>query len=143
MSDLNAAIGIIQLKRFKKLSNKRKFLCKLYDKEFKKSKIINFFNIDYKKVCPHIYIVRIKNLKKRDDIRKKLLKKGIQTGIHYYPNYKYKKYKESNKKFPNTEKIFKEILTLPLHPELNKSSIKYISTQLKKLTEQNRFFKND
>ena len=140
MSDINAAIGIAQFKRFKNLSKKRRLLCKVYDERFKYSKIISYFDIDYNITCPHIYIIRIQNLKKREDLRKVLIKKNIQTGIHYYPNYKYKKFKESNHKFPNTEKIYKEILTLPLHPELNKKTIKYISDEVINLTKKKAFF---
>ena len=104
MSDINAAIGTVQLKRFKYLSNIRKKLCKIYDNKFKNIKNLKYSKIDYNSVCPHIYIIRIHNLKHREKLRKELLKKGIQTGIHYYPNYKYKKYKAPKRKFPNTEK---------------------------------------
>ena len=51
---------------------------------------------------------------------------GIQTGIHYYPGYKFTKYKQNKKFFPNSEKIFKEIITLPLHPDLTRQNIKFI-----------------
>jgi len=140
MSDINAAIGIAQLKRFKNLSKKRKILCKSYDKKFKEIKKINFFKIDYKSVCPHIYVIKITNLKKRELFRKKLLNIGIQTGIHYYPNYKYKMFKASNKNFPNTEKIYREIITLPLHPELNEKLIKYISDKVINLSNKSIFY---
>lgn len=141
MSDINAAIGIVQLKRFKSLSKKRKNLCKTYDKKFRDIKNIKNSKIDYNLICPHIYIIRIRNLKNREKLRKELLKKGIQTGIHYYPNYKYTKYKASHKKFPNTEEIYQEILTLPLHPDLNKKSISFISDQVIELSNKDIFFK--
>ena len=99
MSDINAAIGTVQLKRFKYLSNIRKKLCKIYDNKFKNIKNLKYSKIDYNSVCPHIYIIRIHNLKHREKLRKELLKKGIQTGIHYYPNYKYKKYKAPKESF--------------------------------------------
>ena len=126
MSDINASIGRVQLKRFGDLSKLRKKICKLYDTKFKNHNFIKLFKRNYKEEVPHIYVVRILKLKKREYLRKLLLKKGIQTGIHYYPNYKYSKYKDSKKLFPNTEKIYKELLTLPLHPEINEKDVSYI-----------------
>tara|TARA_B100001057_G_scaffold96711_1_gene93390 strand:- start:1022 stop:2149 length:1128 start_codon:yes stop_codon:yes gene_type:complete len=139
MSDINASIGLAQLARHKYLSTKRKIICRYYDKEFSKNKKIEFFKKNYKNISPHIYIVRIRNLKKRDLLRKELLKYGIQTGIHYYPNYKFSKFKDNAKKFPITEKIYKEILTLPLHPELTLKEIKFVVFQLKKLLRKKNF----
>ena len=130
MSDINAAIGISQLKRFTYLSTKRKLLCNYYNKKFINIDHIKFYSIDYNKICPHIYIIHIKNLKDRENLRKELLRKGIQTGIHYFPIYRYSKFKESVRKFPNTEKIFNKLLTLPLHPGLKKLDIDYICKQV-------------
>ena len=134
MSDINASIGIEQFKRFSKLSKIRKDVCRSYDKKFKNHKYIKTFKRNYKEEVPHIYVVRIPQLNnRREFLRKELLKNRIQTGIHYYPNYKYTKFKASNFFFPNTEKIYKELLTLPLHPELKEKDIRYISKILKKL----------
>ena len=134
MSDINASIGIEQFKRFSKLSKIRKDVCRSYDKKFKKHKYIKIFKRNYKEEVPHIYVVRVLQLNnRREFLRKELLKNGIQTGIHYYPNYKYKKFKASNFFFPNTEKIYKELLTLPLHPDLKEKDISYISKILKEL----------
>ena len=82
MSDINASIGRVQLSRFKKFSKIRKNLCKLYDDKFKNHSIIKTFKRDYNDEVPHIYVVRIKDLKKRELLRKELLKSGIQTGIN-------------------------------------------------------------
>ncbi len=137
MSDINASIGLAQLQKYNLLSRRRKILCKLYDKEFKENKYIKLFKKNYKDVSPHIYVVRIINLKKRDILRKKLSKKGIQTGIHYFPNYKYTKYKELSNRFPNTEKVFKQILSLPMHPDMTLQQIKFVSRELKSLINKN------
>lgn len=126
MSDINAAIGRAQLTRFNFLINKRRELCKYYDQLFTSNDKIKIFKRNYKFEAPHIYLVRIPGLKKRELVRKKMQKFGIQTGIHYYPGYKFTKYKQDKKSFPNSEKIFKEIITLPLHPDLTRQNIKFI-----------------
>ncbi len=141
MSDINASIGRIQLKRFNYFSKKRKFLCKHYDKIFSKHPLIHTFNRDYNQEVPHIYVIRIKNLKKRSHLRSDLLINNIQTGIHYQPGYKYTKFKRSKKLFPNTEKIYKELLTLPLHPDLSVSDIKFICKKINEALENLQLFK--
>tara|TARA_A100000164_G_C21898839_1_gene769419 strand:+ start:679 stop:1821 length:1143 start_codon:yes stop_codon:yes gene_type:complete len=137
MSDINAAIGRAQLKKFNFFSKRRKELCKFYDKQFlNKTKIITFKR-NFNEEVPHIYVIRILNLKKREVLRKKLQKLGIQTGIHYIPGYKFTKYKKNKKFFKNTEKIYKEILTLPLHPDLSKKDIKFVCQKLNLVLKTN------
>lgn len=134
MSDINAAIGRAQLKRFSEMSNKRKLLCKYYDKKLSRfQNKITLIKRDFKKEVPHIYCVIVKGLKKRELLIKNLLKAKIQLGIHYLPGYKLRFFRRNKKFFPNTEKIFNKVITLPLHPNLNFSKIDYI---LKKLTSE-------
>ncbi len=137
MSDVNAAIGRAQLKRFKRLSKKRQQLCKLYDRHFETApNNIKTFVRDYNKEVPHIYCVLIKNLKDREKLRKNLLKINIQTGVHYIPGYKLNFFKDNKKKFPNTEKIYKKILTLPLHPDMSSRETKIVVKNLLKLIDK-------
>ena len=77
-----------------------------------------------------------KKLKKFDknNLQKRLLNRNIQTGIHYQPNHKLSYYKDFNTlPLLNTDKIFPELLSLPLHPDLNISDIEYV---VKKLLEE-------
>lgn len=135
MSNIMASIGIVQLKRFNFLSKRRQLLAKRYDDHFRGNKNIYFIEHDYEAVVPHIYPIRIYNLKNRELLIKKLKKRGIETGIHYQPNHKLSLYSKNKCKYflPNIEKISKEILTLPLHPSLILKDISYIVKTLKKL----------
>ena len=138
MSDINAAIGISQLKRFTKLSSKRKTLAKKYDQYFKKYKnLITTFNRNYKKEVPHIYCLLINKSFNRNDLMKKLLKNKIETGVHYKPGYYLDYYKSDKKNFPNSEKIQKQIITLPLHPGITNNHIKIITKTLVKILLKN------
>ncbi len=131
MSDINAAIGISQLKRFKKLSFKRKALAKKYDQFFKKHKnLVTTFDRNYKKEVPHIYCLIINRSFDRNYLMKKLLKNKIETGVHYKPGYYLDYYKLDKKYFPNSEKIQKKIITLPLHPGITNNHIKKITNTL-------------
>ena len=131
MSDINAAIGRVQLKRFKELSKKRKSLSRYYEKLLLKNDKFKIIKRDFNKEVPHIFCVVINNLKKRGLFVKELARQNIQLGTHYYPGYKLKYYKKDKKFFPNTERIFDKVITLPLHPDLNFKKIKLI---VKKIT---------
>lgn len=128
MSNVMAAIGIEQLKRFDKLASVRCRRARDYDKLFENHKKIKIIRHDYSDVIPHIYVIRIVGLKDREKLREKLLSKGIQTGIHYVPNHLLKFFKKDNiSSFPVTDEIVSEILTLPLHPDLNEDNISMIA----------------
>ena len=80
----------------------------------------------------HLYVVRVQN---RDELRHKLKEKGITTGIHYpvaLPNltaYKYLGYRPED--FPTATQYSKEVLSLPIYPELRLEQIEYVCDQLK------------
>ncbi|MDC0233336.1 DegT/DnrJ/EryC1/StrS family aminotransferase [Pelagibacteraceae bacterium] len=130
MSNINAAIGIEQLKRFEMLKSKRQKNAKLYDLIFKKSDKIKVYKRNYDQIVPHIYVIKILSKTNISQIRKKLLSKKIESGLHYYPNHKHKIFKNKKINLKNTEKIYSKLLTLPLHPDLSLKQIKYISKEL-------------
>lgn len=132
MSDIMAAIGIEQLKKFNKLKEKRQALAKYYA-----SLLINmgdkitFAAHDYDDVVPHIFVVRIKGMQNRENIRDKLKERGIQTGIHYYPNHRLEYFKGFLRfELPVTDKVYDELLTLPLHPDISFEDVKFIVDSL-------------
>lgn len=137
MSNIMAAIGLVQLKRFEDFSLKRKNLAKQYDRNLYSESHIKLIFRDYKSVVPHIYPIILDKIVSRDLIREILAKKGIQTGIHYYPNHLLSKYRSKSISLPVTEKIFPELLTLPLHPDLDEKEVEYVCEELTKAIKQN------
>lgn len=135
MSDIMAAIGIVQLKRLKILRKIRQNLAKNYDKIILNNINISSFVRDYSKTNPHIYLIKIKKKTNITNFRKFLLKNNIETGLHYQPNHLLKKYKV-NYRLPKTESITKKILSIPLHPELSFKNQLYIIRKI------NEYFDN-
>ena len=134
MSNIMAAIGIEQLKKFNKFANRRKQIASAYDKILSSNQNIIFLNRDYKNVVPHIYVVRIKDLNDRDGLREAMFKEGVEIGVHYTPNHFLNYFKSDNKiKLPVTEKVYKEIISLPIHPDVNNDDIEYVISTLEKL----------
>jgi len=118
MNEFSAVIGLTQLKKLDKLNNIRRNIAKFYDRQI---------NVEYKipfdKRCSyHLYWICVKN---RNQFRKELANRGIETGTHYKPIHKMSFYKRSNK-ILNTEKAAKEIVTIPIHPNLTQDQLDYI-----------------
>jgi len=138
MSNIMAAIGLVQLKRFPELATRRQELAKHYDELFYGNKIITPLKRNYNEVVPHIYVVRIQNLENRSALQEQLLAKGIQTGVHYQPNHKLSFFKDETKlPLPVIDRIFPELLTLPLHPDLSLTDVEFVSFELQKLLDAN------
>jgi dTDP-4-amino-4,6-dideoxygalactose transaminase len=134
MSNIMAAIGIEQLKYFHTIARKRQEIAQRYDQILIGNKLIQTFPRNYDSVVPHIYVVRIIGLQNRKLLQKQLLELGIQTGIHYQPNHMLHIY--HNKlalPLPITSLIYPEILSLPLHPDLNNEDVEFVCENLMKL----------
>ena len=125
MNEFSAAIGLEQLKKIKFTNNKRKEIAKEYSKKIALENKMPFDNgCSY-----HFYWIRVKN---RNKFRKKLLENGIETGIHYQPIHKFTFYR-SKVSLPITERVSKEIVTLPTHPNLSDSDMNKIIKNVNKL----------
>nr|AIF09169.1 glutamine--scyllo-inositol transaminase [uncultured marine thaumarchaeote KM3_35_D03] len=118
MNEFSAVIGLQQLKKVDKLNKIRRKIARKFCNEINiKSKMQ--FNED----CSyHLYWILVKN---RQKFRQELLKNGIETGIHYKPIHLMKMYR-GNVSLPITESIGKQIVTIPIHPNLKKSEIEKI-----------------
>ncbi len=136
MSNLFAAIGRVQLKKFSLFKKKRQRLAKRYLDFLRPMGEMEVFEKDYNKIVPHIFAIKVKN-NKRDELKKYLEDNGIECGIHYCPNHLLSYYSKAGVKLPVSEKIYKQLLTLPLHPGLTELQQDKIINLIKK------FFKND
>jgi dTDP-4-amino-4,6-dideoxygalactose transaminase len=127
MSNIFAAIGRVQLQRLdNEFSPRRKELASAYRNLLAKNPLIKMQGVtENSDIVPHIFIIRVLD-DKREDLKNKLDEEKIPTGIHYKPNHLLSFYGNGNVKLPVTENVYNEILTLPLHPELEISDIEEI-----------------
>jgi len=127
MSNLMAAIGLEQFRRFPEFTNVRRRRAQLYDSLLKDHPRIRPLARDYDTVVPHIYVVRIAGLKDRKSLQARLQEQGIETGIHYQPNHWLSIYRSrSSAPLPVTDLVYPEILTLPLHYDLSESDLRRV-----------------
>ncbi len=139
MTDIQAAIGRVQLKRLNALTKKRQQIATAFDKGLANIPgiVTPFFEVGNEHVY-HQYILRITKEfpLTRDQFRKKLELKGIPTNI-YYPvplyNFKHLISNVNKKEFPITETTIKEIVSLPMHPYLTQKEIQFIINGIKSL----------
>ncbi len=114
MSNIMAAIGLVQLSKVDDFRKKRQQIAKTYVKAFEIVDEVEVLDFDYDDVLPHIFVIKSQ---KRDELRAFLISNNIECGIHYKPNHLHTKYK-TDLVLPITEKIYNEILTLPCHFDL-------------------------
>ena len=132
MSNIFAAIGRVQLRRFEKeFAASRKHIAKKYTSFLKNNMKVKLIEMDYDNIVPHIFPIRIKG-GSRDYLFDKFKEIGIQCGMHYKPNHLLTKYKTSYS-LPVTEKAYNEVITLPLHPEITDLEIKKICLIINKI----------
>jgi len=128
MNEFSAAIGLVQLKKIQKMNEQRKKIAKIYENEIDLEEKIKF-----SRSCSyHLYWIRVKN---RNEFRKKLDENSKETGTHYKPIHELSLYKKSIK-LPITEKISKEIVTIPIHPNLKINEIEKIIRLTNKFAER-------
>ncbi len=128
MNEFSAAIGLVQLLKLDKLNKYRKKIAKRYHEEILIHNKMPFNN----EWSYHIYWIQVKN---RKEFMKKMNDVNIETGIHYKPIHKMTLYFQ-NKKLPITEQVGKEIVSIPMHPNLNENEVNKI------IKNVNKFAKN-
>jgi dTDP-4-amino-4,6-dideoxygalactose transaminase len=133
MSNVMAAIGIEQLKRFDEITHKRRELAECYVTQFEGSTSIKLIKHDYKEVVPHIFVVHLPSGVSRERVIAALNELNIQTGIHYKPNHQHALFRqESHNPKPQTvtEEVFPSLLSLPLHEDLSFDDVKYVAEKV-------------
>jgi perosamine synthetase len=121
MTDLQAAIGQVQLTRLQEFINRRREIAAIYNKEFNPFNVILPVEYDYKNSIYFRYCIR--KAKNALQIIHTLRKKGIMTRR---PVFKPLNHYLNLTNFPNTERAYKESISIPLYPSLSDIEIETI-----------------
>ncbi len=141
MTDIMAAIGLVQLKRYPKLLERRYEIANMYDKAFEGTNI-SFLKHKTEKYLSshHLYITHIKgaNIEQRNKIIEKLAEKGISANVHYKPLPLLTAYKKDfdMSDYPNAYKYYENEITLPLNTLLTDEDVQYIIDTYKKIVKE-------
>ena len=132
MTDIHAAIGLAQMKRYPELLGKRKNINKQYDQAFKQLglDVIKHYT-DEVQSTGHLYLVRVPNIseQKRNEIIMKMAEYGIACNVHYKPlpmHTAYKKFGFEIKDYPNAFHRYENVISLPNHTLLESDDVLYI-----------------
>lgn len=135
MTDIMAAIGLVQLKRYPDLLKRRKEMIDRYDAAFKPLgiEVLDHYSDTYQS-SGHLYITRIlgASLEQRQAIIVAMAERGIATNVHYKPLPMMTAYKNLGfdiADFPNAYAHFANEITLPLHTRLTDEEVEYIIKQ--------------
>lgn len=140
LTDLQSALGISQMKRLDEFINRRRDIVKKYDTAFNEIKEITTpFEAEYSNSGWHLYVIRLKfDLLKttRREIFEALQAENIGVNVHYIPVYYHPYYKELGYKkglCPNAEKLYDEMITLPLFPKMTDQDVNDVITAVNKV----------
>ncbi len=122
LSNINAAIGLAQLRKVDRFIARRRAICRRYDEAFGALGVVRPLKVDYTAAAPHIYVVRVAE-GRRDALMQHLTHAGIETGINYIPNHLHPFFGNAAAALPTTERAYAEILTLPLHCRLSDDDV--------------------
>lgn len=133
MNDIQAAIARVQLRRLDSVNNNRRQLVIRYRENLESLTELNLLNEKpWAKSSNHLFVILSK---KRNRIMKHLGESGVATSIHYTPIHKFSLYRSDSAiiSLPVTELVSKEVLTLPLFPDLKGEEVDFICEKIKEI----------
>jgi dTDP-4-amino-4,6-dideoxygalactose transaminase len=140
MTDINAAIGLVQLSRYSEMLKRRREIFDIYtnilkDEDF--AIIPEYQNDQGTHSSYHLYLLRVKGFDevKRGNVIEKLAEKGISTNVHYKPLPMLSLYKNLGYKiedYPNAFNQYKNEITLPVYSTLELEDAEYIAKEVVK-----------
>ncbi len=119
MTDISAAIGLAQLRRYSKMLERRHKIINKYNEELKNCNVRVLPHVtENSRSSGHLYLVRVNGIteEKRNEIINKMAEKGIATNVHYKPLPMLTAYKNlgfSIDNYPNAYNFYRNEITLP------------------------------
>lgn len=142
MTDVAAAIGLAQLKRYDKLLARRREIIEKYNKAFVPLgvEVLDHYNAEHQS-SGHLYMVRIPKLtlEKRNEIIIRMAEEGISCNVHYKPLPMLTAYQKLGfhiNDYPNAYDYFKNEITLPLHTRLTEEAIDYVIENFSRIVKE-------
>jgi len=132
MTDVAAAIGLAQMKRYPEMLRRRREIIEKYDAALKPLgvEVLSHYTDKYES-SGHLYLTRVPGIdaEKRNEIIIKMAERGIACNVHYKPlpmHTAYKKLGFDIKDFPNAYAHYENEITLPLHTRLSDEEVQYV-----------------
>ena len=141
MTDIMAAIGLAQMRRYPGLLARRKEIIEKYNEGLRglPVDVLQHYGDDFVS-SGHLYLTRIQGKKREEcnEIIKRMAEYGVATNVHYKPLPMLSAYKKLGfdiQDYPNAYALFENAITLPLHTQLTDEEVDYIIDIFKKCVE--------
>lgn len=136
ISDIQCALGVSQLKRLPEFLEKRRNIALRYDEAFlSMPEYLSPKQLENTKNSWHLYVIQTSD-GRRKEIFDGLRRKGIGANVHYIPVYKHPYYQTHGYRdvcCENAEKIYQNLISLPIYPDLTQEEQNYVIEALDKL----------
>ena len=134
MFDLQAALGLRQLDRLEDMQARRLEIARRFQEAFTKVDALDMPEVpEYTTHCWHLYVLRIRPellTIDRDQFIVELNQRNVGTSVHFIPVHFMTAYRErfgyQEGDFPQTEKHFQRIISLPLYPSMTDEEVQYV-----------------
>ena len=141
MTDISAAIGLVQIRRYAELLHRRRQIVERYNEALKDCnvQVLNHYG-DNHQSSGHLYLVRLlgRDSGYRNEVIRKMAERGIACNVHYKPLPMMTAYKNLGfdiKNYPNAYRQFENEVTLPLHTRLTDEDVEYVITNFVEIVE--------
>ena len=146
MTDIQASLGLHQLRKLTRLQKRREEIAKVYNEAF-----ANLDAVEIPFVKPnikhawHLYVIKVVLEKLnigRNQFIEALRKENIGTSVHFIPVHLHPYYRNTygfkRGDFPNAEYIYDRVISLPLYPKMNDKDIRDVIEAVKKIVKHYR-----
>ena len=130
LTDIQASLGITQLKKLDKFKKRRREIVEYYNKNLGLPHLVEK---DFSNACFHLYPVMVRN---REEFYHKAKTVGLNLQVHYIPVHNQPYYKNLGFKdgdYPNAEIYYKKCISLPLYPALTEGDLREIVKRIKNI----------
>jgi len=133
MADVNAAIGLAQIRQYPALLKERKRIFNTYNKAFEKYNwaILPPSIVKEKESSYHLYALRLKDVteQQRDEIIDEIARKEVAVNVHFIPMpmltfFRDQGYDINN--YPQSYKNYSQEISLPIYPQLTNEEIEFV-----------------
>ncbi|MFH0734500.1 MAG: DegT/DnrJ/EryC1/StrS family aminotransferase [bacterium] len=130
-TDIQASLGLAQLRKVDWMREERAKIAKIYDEHFMKSEYLKVITIkEDRETAWHLYPIKIEHellTINRNQFIEELKARGVGVGVHFMPVHQHIYYKDTfnlnPKDFPVAEDAFPRLISLPLYPGLTSEEI--------------------